>query len=69
MRKGIHSLKERLILEAVPCDEWVSAVEVAERTGLHKTTVASQIGCNLLQFIERKRMRSRNRVYLYRRID
>ena len=68
MRKGIHSLSEKLILEVIPSDEWVSAVELAEKTGLHKTTVA---GCarNMPQFIERKRMRSRNRVYLYRRIE
>ncbi|MBA7653287.1 hypothetical protein ES703_61134 [subsurface metagenome] len=61
-------MKERLILEVIPCDEWVSAVEIADKTGLHKTAVA---GCarNLLQFIERKRMRSRNRVYLYKRIE
>jgi len=69
MRKGIHSFSEKLILEAVPSDEWVSAQEVADRTGLHKTTVASTIAYNLLQFIDRKRMRSRNRVYMYRRIE
>ena len=69
MRKGIHSLSEKLILEAITSDEWVSAVELAEKTGLHKTTVASTIGFNLLQFIERKRMRSRNRVYLYKLIE
>lgn len=67
--KGIPSFSEKLILEATPSDEWVSAIEISDKTGLHKTTVASTIAYNLLQFIERKRMRSRNRVYLYRRID
>lgn len=70
VREARARLSEKLILEAIPSDEWINAVEIAEKTGLHKTTVASTIGYNLLEYIERKRFpESRYRVYLYRRIE
>jgi len=62
--------KKRLILEAVPRDEWVRADEIAEKTGLTTQAVGSIIGYNLLQFIKRKRFADKsNRIFLYKRIN
>jgi len=68
--KGKYSLKNKLILEATPRDKWVKANEIAKKTGLTTPAVASIIGYNLLQFIERKKFPdSGNRIFLYKRIN
>ncbi len=65
-----NTLKEKLILEATPRDEWVMANEIAEKTGLTTQAVGSIIGYNLLQYIERKKFTDRsNRTFLYKRIS
>ncbi len=65
-----NTLKEKLILEATPYDEWVMANEIAEKTGLTTRAVGSIIGYNLLLFIKRKRSTdSSDRVFLYKRIN
>ena len=67
--KGRAPSKEKLILKATPRDEWVSANEIADKTGLTPQVVGLIIGYNLLQFIERKRHTdSSNRTFLYKRI-
>ena len=59
-----------LILEAIPCDEWVKANEIADKIGLTTRAVGSIIGYNLLQFIKRKKSPdSSDRVFLYQRIN
>ena len=59
-----------LILEATPCDKWVRANVISEKTGLTPQAVGAIIGYNLLQYIERKRLKdSSNRTYLYKRIN
>jgi len=57
------------ILEATPRDEWVSANEIAEKTGLTTHAVGALIGFNLLQYIERKRHPDSGQTYLYKRIN
>jgi hypothetical protein len=58
------------ILEATPRDEWVSANEIAEKTGLTTHAVGAIIGFNLLQYIERKRHAgSSYKAFLYKRIN
>ena len=57
------------ILEATPRDEWVSANEIAEKTGLTTHAVGAIIGFNLLQYIERKRHPDSGQTYLYKRIN
>ena len=65
-----NTLKEKLILEATPHDEWIMANEIAEKTGLTAKAVGSIIGYNLLLYIERKRFTDRsNRTFLYKRIN
>ena len=58
------------ILEATSRDEWVSANEIAEKTGLTTHAVGAIIGFNLLQYIERKRHAdSSYKTFLYKRIN
>jgi len=58
------------ILEATPRDEWVSANEIAEKTGLTTHAVGAIIGFNLLQYIERKKHADSNyKFFLYKRIN
>jgi len=59
----------KLILEAIPRDEWVRANEIADKTGLTTHAVGAIIGYNLLQFIERKRFTDSGKTYLYKRIS
>ena len=58
-----------LILEATPRDEWVSANEIAEKTGLTSHAVGAIIGFSLLQYIERKRFKDYGKSYFYKRIN
>ena len=58
-----------LILEAIPRDEWVSASEIAEKTGLNKQAIGATIGYNLLQYVERKRFTDSGKSYFYKRIN
>ena len=59
-----------MILEAIPCDGWVSAAEIAAETGIGSYRVAGVIRRNLLNvYIERKSMGPKGRKYqLYRRL-
>ena len=59
-----------VILEAIPRDSWVSAVEISAETGMSSLKVAGIIRGNLLGVdVERRSMRpSRCRSYLYRRL-
>ena len=69
-KKMKHTLKQRLILNATSRDEWISANEISDKTGIEPRAVGTIIGYNLLDFIERKRIAdSSNRVFLYKRIN
>jgi len=58
-----------MILEAIPFDEWISASEIAEKTGLSPQAVGIIIQKNLLPvYVERRQGDlSPNYVYEYKR--
>ncbi len=71
-RRGPYSRGEAVgrILEAVPCDRWVSAAEIAAVVGVSSHLVGALIGSSLLDTdVERRPTRSSGcSPYLYRRL-
>jgi hypothetical protein len=71
-RCGPWSRREatEVILEAIPCDRWVSAPEIAAETGISERRVSALIVSDLLgAYVERKPIRLDKREgYLYRRL-
>ena len=59
-----------VILEAIPCDRWVSAPEIAAETGISDRRVSALIRRDLLgAYVERKPIRPDKRErHLYRRL-
>ena len=59
-----------MILEAIPCNGWVSAAEIAAETGISSRGVGRLIGLRLLNvYVERRPTRPSGCLfYLYRRL-
>ena len=55
MKRSGTGRRKRLVLEAIPFDEWINAGEIAEKTGLNPQAVGIIISRNLFPVhVERK---------------